>query len=208
MLGLWILLDSLSLATQLILAAMGSDMTDFSSSPLFAANAGVGCVALMAFVAMAVLQLMWVYRVHLDAGHGGYAEVSPGLALGLCFVPLFNFVWLAIVLRKLAGFAALATDRPNASAAVRLANICLVSNSLRLVLGVAGGIYGVVVGLQAAQTAGVNPNQPFYPFAGSSFAWEPWMLITPVLNLAMTVVYLWTVWRVETSLYAKIGPAA
>lgn len=207
MLGLWVLMDLLNLATQPILAAMGSDMTYFSS-PLFAANMGVGCMALMAFVAMAVLQLMWVYRVHLDARQSGYTEVSPGLALGLCFIPLFNFLWLAIVLRKLASFAALATDRPNASAAVRSANVCMVSNSLRLALGVAGGIYGAVVGVQAAQTVVVNPNQPFYPVAGSSFAWEPWMLITPVLNLAMTVVYLWTAWRVETSLYAKIGPAA
>ena len=36
----------------------------------------------------------------------GYREVSPGLALGLSFIPLFNWIWTGWTMKKLALFAA------------------------------------------------------------------------------------------------------
>lgn len=65
----------------------------------------LGCVNGVLLVTAVVLQLMWVHRVHQDARTwGGYRDVSPGLALGLAFVPLLGMLWVAWCMLKLAGW--------------------------------------------------------------------------------------------------------
>jgi hypothetical protein len=60
-------------------------------------------VAGLCIITLGIYGLVWIYNVHKevrDHSRNGY-EISPGLALGLCFVPIFNLVWMCIILAKL-----------------------------------------------------------------------------------------------------------
>ena len=53
------------------------------------------CVGMPALLLLSIYWLIWVYRVHKEMRiytNYGYG-ISPGLALGLCFIPLFNIFW-------------------------------------------------------------------------------------------------------------------
>lgn len=58
-------------------------------------SSGMGCFQILLSLALWVSALVWVYTVHREihdytlGAHG----ISPGLALGLCFVPIFSSVF-------------------------------------------------------------------------------------------------------------------
>ena len=57
----------------------------------------------LAIITLGIYLLVWIYKVHeevRDHSKSGH-DISPGLALGLCFIPIFNFIWLCIILGKL-----------------------------------------------------------------------------------------------------------
>lgn len=80
------------------------------TGPLVAVMAVVGvmsCLSGIAILVAFVLQLIWIFRIHKDARRArDYRKVSPGLALGLSFVPIIHSIWTAWTLRNLAKFSA------------------------------------------------------------------------------------------------------
>ena len=89
-----------------------------------------------------VLHPMWMHRVHSDAVRArGYRTISPGMALGLSFVPLFNFIWAGWTMQKLVAYSEAGTEpsssRSPASAAARG---CLVAGAVLCVSHIAWNI--------------------------------------------------------------------
>jgi hypothetical protein len=58
----------------------------------------------LACITLGVYFFVWIYKIHkeLYCRLGPARATSPGLALGLLFIPLFNFVWMIILLHKVA----------------------------------------------------------------------------------------------------------
>src|SRR5262249_7825053 len=143
MLGLWIL----SIAPQAVLgpltmremqSLMPPPPVMTSSGPVYTMNDRSGTspflvpsfcllevLGLLGLPAV-VLQLMWIYRIHSDAlSARAYQDISPGLALGLSFVPVVNYAWTGWTLRKLAVFVNRnATPTPGTTRAVQAATCC------------------------------------------------------------------------------------
>jgi hypothetical protein len=63
---------------------------------------GCGLLALLALSAGTVALLVFLYRAW-DAIQDGWTAVSPGSAVGLLFVPCFNFYWVFVGVAGLAG---------------------------------------------------------------------------------------------------------
>ena len=55
-------------------------------------------------VTVGVYFFVWIYKIHAELRRhlGNNRSYPPGLAMGLMFIPLFNYVWLIIVLYKVA----------------------------------------------------------------------------------------------------------
>ena len=103
------------------------------------------------------MHLMWMYRIHADANTArGYNEISPGLALGLSFIPFFQYPWSGWALMRLAAHCK-QTGTPDAPAgreeeAARAAKLCLIASFVVLVSGIIGlyiGWQGFMAGLAA-----------------------------------------------------------
>ena len=170
---------------------------------------GWSCVSTPIGLAAIILQLMWIYRIHSDAGRGGYTAIAPGLALGLSFVPYFQYPWTAWTLRKLAGFAASgerAVDA-NAAAAMRLARVCFVlgivyaaSNVILAGLTTASTIRMFFSAMQSGAMSSGTPPVVEMPPHLMAFS-----IAGGVLSVFVTFVYVRTVQRVERSLYDFLG---
>ena len=179
MVGLWVALEILSAINSF--TTMTQDPMD-PSLPMMA----VGCFAFLVLIAAVVLQLKWIHRIHQDARQArGYTDVSPGLALGLSFIPFFNLIWTGWTLKKLAAFAAKqASEEASETAEVlRVATTCFYFGIAKAVGGCVGFILGFTVGIQSAmQTAqGVQITGEIDPFAaaGTSF-WAATIVLTLV----------------------------
>ncbi|MDY7109893.1 MAG: DUF4339 domain-containing protein [Planctomycetota bacterium] len=64
----------------------------------------MGCVQAPVALGLWIYWLVWVYIVHREIRDftGGAHSIGPGLALGLCFVPLFNLFWSVYMPYRLA----------------------------------------------------------------------------------------------------------
>ncbi|MCA9257428.1 MAG: hypothetical protein KDA33_17395 [Phycisphaerales bacterium] len=172
------------------------------------------CVGSVCWLVAIVLQLIWVYRIHTDAQQaGGYEEVSPGLAIGLTFIPWFNYIWTGIAMRKLARFAD-GSRGPGAAAtgvsAVAATTRCLYAGILLGVGNFSVAMYNGVKQMSAMQAAMSNsgkptPEQLAEQYGGSS------MSITigaAALSLVCVLVYFASVRKLEASLYPALGAPA
>jgi hypothetical protein len=58
----------------------------------------------LACITLGVYFFVWIYKIHkeLYCRCGPTRATSPGLAMGLLFIPGFNIVWVIIMLRKVA----------------------------------------------------------------------------------------------------------
>lgn len=55
----------------------------------------------LSLVTMGIYSLVWIYKIHSELARrfpDNKTITSPGLALGLCFVPIFNIIWFIILL--------------------------------------------------------------------------------------------------------------
>lgn len=64
------------------------------------------CVSFFGTVALWIVWIVWVFKVHAEVREfsNGRYPTSPGLALGLCFVPFFNIYWNIAMPYKLAQY--------------------------------------------------------------------------------------------------------
>jgi hypothetical protein len=175
-------------------------------------TAGLGCAILVIGLAAVIMQLMWIYRIHADARRAGqYDGASPGLALGLSFIPAFNFIWTALLMSRLAKFSASAdaAEEPTETPAVRATTINLVFGILRACTCAVGGVYGgigMIKGMQLAMSQGGKPD-PNLQAEIAVMATPPlaWTIASVVLGLVAVCIYAWAVRKMEKALYPRLG---
>lgn len=171
-----------------------------------------GCFVGAGTIAAIVLQLMWIYRIHKDARRArNYQAVSPGLAIGLSLIPLFNLIWTPVTMRKLARFAT-DPDESGGSAGNRAfyaATVCLVAGIAILVTYCA-----VFSAMLPAYMKGFNNIQALGPqnmdqqalqreiMASIPAAVQIFSAIVPAVA---AVIYYWAVRKLEAALYPFLG---
>ena len=66
----------------------------------------LACSTFIGLVALWIVWVVWIYKVHAEISDysSGTYPTSPGLALGLCFVPFFNIYWNIAMPYKLAQY--------------------------------------------------------------------------------------------------------
>lgn len=174
-----------------------------------------GCIFLVAFCAAVVLQLMWIFRIHKDAKRSQkYADVSPGLALGMNFVPMACFVWTAWTMRKLSTFVASFDKADQPDVANRIAasetatRSCFISSIvITLFWCVVMSVFIVAIygAFQNAMGPGGNFDQAKYQQEVNS-AMPPWsQMAGPIIGLVGTVIYFNAVRKLEAALYPFLG---
>jgi hypothetical protein len=169
----------------------------------------MGCFTVMVGVAAVVLQLMWIHRIHSDALRGrGYREVSPGSALGLSFIPAFNFIWTAWTMKKLARFAASGapSENPAADEGVRAGTVCLFFGIIEALRTCVEILLGGVVAFNSFTQAGAGG--PVDPLATAGPGFHVAVAVMATIGLIATIVYAWAVLKVQKSLYRFLGAAS
>jgi hypothetical protein len=202
--GLWIAAEILSTINTFVSIFSAADPTEPEPVTMLA-----GCFIGLIVIAAIVLQLMWIYRIHSDALRArGYRAVSPGLALGLSFIPAFNYIWTGLTMKKLAEFAASGERSHDAKAllAVRAATICFGFGIARAAATCVNGMAGGIVGFQSAMQAG--GQQPVNLFASAGSWFYAVMLVMTAVSLASVFVYAWAVRKLHVSLYDHLGAPA
>lgn len=215
MVWLWIIALALLMVSSFLGAINGTSPffnTDSSAlGGIFALVMSLNCFGGLAILAGFIMQLMWIHRIHQDTASAHlYYDISPGLALGLSFIPLFSSPWTAWTHYKLAQHV---RDRPGgdptiANAAIRASVWTLVLAILASVIRIAGFFIGMAIGVQAIaanpaafSSPGTTSTQPVIsPIAN-------WMDFgTVAFNLLMTVAWGIMVLRVEKCIYAQGAP--
>jgi hypothetical protein len=220
--GAFIVTASMDLLGSLVTLVVGvpqmNPTNPLAFAPVMFVFMGIGCFSILALVAGIVLHLMWIYRVHDDAQRGrGYREISPGLALGLSFVPGFNFVWTGLTLMRLAAFCrqnpSEGSSGANEARAAGAAFWCLIAAIVLMVLVVGEPLYGFITGFRMAQasmtsTAPVGPTAVF-PFDMSEFQ-TPGMIVAGLvirfIKFLCVLAYVRAVLRVQAAAYASAQP--
>ncbi|MCB9852975.1 MAG: hypothetical protein H6819_07760 [Phycisphaerales bacterium] len=178
----------------------------------------VGCSLWICIAVAVVLQLMWIYRIHKDALRARrYSSISPGLALGLSFVPVFNYIWTALTMRKLSSFVATSADMQDPQIANQVARSqkatlwCLIAAIVVVLSGCAFMSYFGVIGWNAAQ-ASLTPNGQldqvaFQAALQSKMTGESvWLQVAfNFLGLFVVLLYVSAVRRLEAVLYPFLG---
>ncbi len=205
--GLWIVAEFLTAIGNYAQMAVGQDPQNPNPSFMFGQ-----CFVILPFIAAVVLQLMWIYRIHADALRArGYREVSPGLALGLSFIPVFNLVWTAWTMKRLATFAA-GGGEPFAQGAadvVRASATCLYFGVAKALAQCLGVIVGMVVVFRSVGAAGpAGPMGTVDPLASAGPGFHAFSAIITLVGLAAVLVYARTVPKVQDSLYRFLGAPA
>lgn len=195
--------------------AKPGQMPEFSGGDM-AFRLVVGCVSMILLVVAVVLQLMWIYRIHKDAQRArGYGEVSPGMALGVSFIPAVNYIWTAVTMRKLSSFVASSTEggaepSERVTKAQGATRLCLIVGIIAVVgfcLFMSYGMYAYFDAVKAA--GGVGPaNQAAIQAKlnaklGAGNVWFPVILNT--IGLLIVWVYVRAVRRLEAALYPFLG---
>jgi hypothetical protein len=202
--GLWIAVEVLSTISSFASIIGGVD--PMKPSPLIM---GANCFVTLFVIAAIVLQLMWIYRIHDDALRArGYRAVSPGMALGLSFIPVFNYIWTGWTMKKLAEFAASGERSQNAAAldAVRAATICFYFGIALTLTTCIGGAASGIVGFQSAMQAATQG--PANPFASAGPGFLVVIAAMTLVRLVSVFVYAWVVKKLHASLYDSLGAPA
>ncbi len=173
----------------------------------------VGCGVLIALTTAIVMQLMWIYRIHRDARNGGgYDRISPGLALGLTFIPFFNYLWTGVAIKKLAAFADERSSQMATNQVTPIANICMLFGIIVLLtnctsLSITGSAWlKVLPDMQAAGSSGMSSPAMQQKIMASMPSWLPmWDIVEKIISLVAVIVYFKTVLKLENVLYPALG---
>lgn len=213
MLGLWITSTLIAAVFSIISAVSPPSFDPATPDIAMAIGSGfLGCVNGGIFIAAVILQLMWIYRVHTDARRAKhYEDVSPGLALGISFVPLLNFIWTAWTMKKLAAFANVTDreDRLAADQAEKITGLCFIlgivyvlANCITIAIMIPPAVEMVKtmaqVGPQAANQAALQQKM----VAAVPVAWQ---LLVQAITVVGMLIYVFAVRRLEASLYSFLG---
>jgi len=135
-------------------------------------------------ITLGIYQLFWLHRVFTELHARASTKTTPGKAVGFCFIPFFNFVWIFVVWKRLGDAVAYEYTRLRrpipATTLVLLAPIGItIGCLLNLVAAPAGSVIALIllpISLGNAQ-AWLNqisnvPVGPFHPETspGSAFA--------------------------------------
>ncbi|MBX3395154.1 MAG: hypothetical protein KF841_07275 [Phycisphaerae bacterium] len=172
----------------------------------------VSCLWLVCIAVVIVMQLMWIFRVHVDAERFGYRVVSPGLALGLSLIPVVNIIWTAYALLRLARFSAEDSGSlrgVKSGASINWARVNLIASLLVLATFLTATYLLNATIEQARLEAlqqGVQDNTPEMTAKVKELAgFTPVVFLAPLLiSCAGTVVYAFAVRRVEDALYERL----
>ena len=215
MVWLWIIAMVL-LTVSSYLGAVNGTSPFFQPNPtalggVLALVMSLNCFGGIAILAGFVMQLMWIYRIHQDAASGHlYHDVSPGLALGLSFVPLFSTPWTAWTHYKLGRHVRdrQGADSVHANDAIRasvwtlvLAILCSVNRVVGFFIGMTLGFQALAANPGALSSPGATPTPPTISPAAN---WMDFGLVA--FNLIMTLTWGWMVLRVEKCIYAPGAP--
>lgn len=166
------------------------------------------------FVAAIVLLLNWIARIHDDARRTlGYGEISPGLAVGLSFIPGFQYPWTAWTMLRLAQAAArLRTDLgSDTSEAVRRAKACLVAGVVLAASYCALGVFTGVMWLDLLEDlmrAGGSGPPDDSAILAMQFSWSFRLAAagSSLVGFVSLLFYLRAVRAVEGVVYAAPPP--
>lgn len=167
------------------------------------------CVVLIAFVVAVVFQLMWIHRIHRDAAILNYNRISPGLALGLSFIVLFNYAWTGWALWKLAEHS----DQQSAQRGQALpplagfGRIVFMLGVVLLLSGVLGSVLGVYAQVKSAQLAAQGLSLSEIQKQMTELIPLPVQLIQAIVPFGAAIAYAVFVKRLERKLYALLGAA-
>lgn len=183
------------------------------STPMMVFAGMLLCLVLPSLIAGVVLHLMWIYRIHRDAqNYGQYTDVSPGLALGLTFVPVFNIVWTGWLVRKLTQFAASGERRtdPAAASAAQIGRVFFFTSCALFIvicIGIALQWVSYAHFLTEVQSQNLAPGSTeFVQKMTESMTVTPALSIGDQLIRVVSVfVYVLAIRRLEASLYPKLG---
>ncbi len=162
---------------------------------------------ILVFPAAVVLQLLWIHRLHRDALRaGGYTAVSPELALGLSFIPIFNFIWTGWTLRKLGAFAIarLGMEDRAARAAFTATSLCFGAGILKAAMSCVSASWGAVIGFKAGLESGGNMAIDPTLFATPSF--QTLMFVSSGIGIFTTLVYIVSIFKLQAVLYRALSP--
>ena len=140
------------------------------------------------------------------------ATIVPGMALGLSFIPVFNFAWTAWTLKKLAGFSWRedAAEDSVESQALRATSLCFAAGIVLVLsncvtFGIAGSAWLEVWKEVMQQNLPQAEMQKIMneKIAGSTpFALQ---VIGPLISVACVLVYFRAVRSLEAALYPFLG---
>jgi len=214
MLGLWVAVTILGAIMGLYQLASTSEVDQSTSA---ASKSVLGffysCSAGVAGIVAVALTLMWVYRIHKDARRGrNYRSVSPGLALGLSFIPVFNYVWVTWTMKKLAAFArpSDAAEDSTENPAIKATSLCLVAGIVlalsncvtyslmgRAWIGVMSEVAQQKISQQEMQTVMTQRIASSVPFV--------WQIISPLISVVCVLFFFRAVRSLEAALYPFLG---
>ncbi len=169
-----------------------------------------GCFGSSCILAAAIMQVMWNYRIHKDASAAkGYNSISPGLALGLTLIPVFNMIWTPIIMRKLVRFAKSSEpDEQRHDAAMKMINVSLIYIVLAILIGCGSLVMMAGPAWEYIQLAMSNPNAANSPELQRkmSEAIPAWYgLLTQGLSLIGVAIFFRAVRLFEASVYPFLG---
>ncbi len=211
MLGLWALAAFLVIGLSVYGAAVSSEAA--AGQVPSSARTGVACSLCAVFAACAaaaILHLMWIYRIHRDARRIQKQEtISPGLALGLSFIPCFNFAWSAWTMRKLALMSATEQDAPpRARAAVKATTACFVFGILLMLWSLLSiGIANYSGSQEGAPLGEQQADQHMDQERSAEILPDPVKYVITSLVIIAVGTYIWAVQKLEAALYPFLEAA-
>lgn len=225
MVWLWLIVGGVQFLSQVVVTLIGPAMPTNPQQVsgvligIVAAASIVSCFVWVAMVTAFVLQLFWIYRIHKDAKRAGhYNEISPGLALGISFIPLIHNIWTGWTMRKLSSFSLRTGGReaeaiPGAMAKSESATrnflwysvIFLVVQGISFVVFLAT-MWGPMMRMMQAG-AGTNPMQFQQQLQQQvTGLWQTLMQLgMQVGQLLLIVLFVLAVRKLEAALYPTLG---
>ncbi len=213
MLGLWIATTLLTAIFSVITLIYPPSIDPTAPNISMAIGSGLfACVSGGMSLAAIILQLMWIHRVHTDARRAkNYEGVSPGLALGLSFIPMLNYIWTGLTMKKLAVFANTSDreDRRVAEEAVKMTGLCFILGIIYVLASCITLAIMVPPFMEMMKTMTQGGGQAMDQAALQKQMTDAVPVVVQLLVQAITIVgmlvYVFAVRKLEASLYPFLG---
>ena len=206
---LWLTAGMLQFAVGVthVLASPDLDQPLSPDGGILSVDLALGQIQLFITLPAVLLQLFWIYRIHNDARRSMmYRDVSPGLALGLSFIPILQYPWTAWTLLNLSQKAIGSAFQPEA---IRRARTCLVLGVLIAVNQCVTVLFLLIESMKNRHPDGTLPV--LFDPADIPILYHPpidmLILVSGLAAFLGAVVYVRTVRTVEAALYPATDAA-